>query len=192
MISKTNGVTNVGNTQIKTSTNVYSGTNIQSIRLNSSSSIPATNYSSQFTSHLSFTTSPFAGITNKKSVSLDPTSFSISNIQDFNKQIKSKPLDVQLQTLATSISSIGTSISDLQSYFTLNDFTNISKTISQIQNQVKIILPYATDEQINSKELQLQQQQSMNLEYGSYRRTNPNDINIPTSFETSIDRKSVV
>lgn len=191
MISKTNGTSNVGTTTVTTSKSNYSGTNIQSIRLGTAASLPTTNKSTGLTStphgyNVSFTTSPFSGINTNKNISYQPTTYSLSNVTSFEQTIKNQPINFQLQTLASSINSIGANIESIHSYFDLDHINNIKDSISTIKSKIIEIIPYATDEQIDTIQLQQSQQYAMNSEYGNFNQINPNLIPVNTSFETSL------
>ena len=191
MISKTNGSSSVGTTTVSKPSTYYSGTNIQSLRLNSSSDIPASTISNSnnkpLSLNLSYTTSLFEGQTSDSVVKYHPTTYNLSNLSSFETSLKSQPVNIQLQTLASSISSIGNNISSISSYFDTNNSDKIKSSLQQIQQTVKEILPYATDEQINTIQLQQQQQKAMQQEFGNvYSSVNPNQRQPSTSFSTSL------
>lgn len=194
MISKTNGTSVVGTTTVNKPPTFYSGTNIQSLRLNSSADIPNSSSSAYNNKplqlNLSYTTSLFEGQTNNSTVKYEPMTYNLSNLSSFETSLKSQPINIQLQTLASNISSIGNSISSISSYFDVSNINQIQSNLQTINQTIKEIIPYATDEQINTIQLQQQQENAMHQEYqgiyNMYSSINPNHRQLNTSFETSL------
>lgn len=193
MTSKINGSATVGSTvTIDTSTRVHSGTNVQTRTMagqvtNNTSPVYHSDVSNANTYNLSFTTSPFSGNMNNKNFNLDATTYNLTNVTNFEQIIKSQPINIQLQTLSDNMKSISNSISGLQSYFDVNHITDMKNTLQTIQSKVIEILPYATDEQVDTIQLQQAQALAMKQEYGNnYYHVNPNNIPIQTSFATSV------
>lgn len=135
---------------------------------------------------VSFTSSPFQGTTTTSSLSYKPQTFQINSLSDFTKTVKASPLNVQLETLASSMSTIGATISNLSDFYNKNSVstTQLLESINQVSNAIQVILPYANDEQINTIQMQLEQQKSQN-QFNLFTQ-NPKQQLPSTTFETSL------